>query len=174
MSHALQVCTGGPEREEWWRGVLRYENIKRNLDDCLDRDSGDKRAWIEWVVKVREGEMITRVVVRVESTVSKKGRCRKASVEWKLSGGDISVPVSPGTELDTNQLAGASQISLQATLSGGHWNDIMLFKREGDRGEKPDTQFKLLVYFTKSGTEQDMNPSRKTGLLNRIKRLLWK
>ena len=35
------------------------------------------------------------------------------SVEWRLSGGDISLTVSPDTELDTNLLAGANQISHQ-------------------------------------------------------------
>ena len=70
-------------------------------------------------------EIIDRVVVRVNSTVSEGG-----SGLWRLSGGDISLTVSPGTELNTNQLAGATQISLQATLQGGRWwwdHDIQLF-----------------------------------------------
>ena len=115
----------------------------------LTRKDSDKPGLIEWVVKVREGEMITRVVVRVESTAD-----GNASVEWKLSGGDISVPVSPGTELDTNQLAGASQISLQATLTGGKRNEPHLFK-SSKKQKTEDIQLKLLVYFARSGTEQD-------------------
>ena len=83
--------------------------------------------------------MITRVVVRVESTVS-----YEASVEWELSGGDISLTVSPGTELDTNQLVGATQISLQATLPGG--GDSELFSSLRTEEKQPDTQLKMLVY----------------------------
>ena len=94
----------------------------------------------------REGEIIDRVVVRVNSTVSEGG-----SGLWRLSGGDISLTVSPGTELDTNQLAGATQISLQATLPGG--GDSELFSSPRTEEKQPaDTQMKLLVYFARSRT----------------------
>ena len=117
--------------------------------------------------------MITRVVVRVESGVYRYDWDSKRwvestdstedSVEWKLSGGDISVPVSPGTELDTNQLAGASQISLQATLAGGGDDNTRLFSTS-KKQKTEGSQLKLLVYFTRSGTEQDQQEGGKWGI----------
>ena len=153
--------TEGGDREGWWRGVWRWENIQRR--DYSRRDEVDLareyggEGLIEWRVKVREGEMITRVVLRVESTVSNKG-----SVRWELSGGDISLTVSPGTELDTNQLAGANQISLQATLLGRSYNDSKLFRSPRTEEKQLNTQLKLLVYFARSGTDQDQQEDRQT------------
>ena len=63
----------GRDREEWWHGVWRCQNIERREDYSqedmfyLAREVSVKSGLIEWVVKVREGEMITRVVLRVES-----------------------------------------------------------------------------------------------------------
>ena len=151
------INTAGPDREEWWRGVWSWDNIGRrdySREDTvyLHRWDSNKPGLIEWVVKVREGEMITRVVVRVESTDSDG-----ASVEWELSGGDIGLPVSPGTELDTNQLAGASQISLQATppLTDEKKDQWLFRASRTEEGLAEETQLKLLVYFARSGTEQD-------------------
>ena len=119
--------------------------------------------------------MITRVVLRVESTAYYGG-----SVEWKLSGGDTSLLVIPGTELDTNQLAGATQISLQATLLGGYALDPQLFRSSRTEEKQGDANLKLLVYFERSGTAQDQQEDRqsektkKSGLLDKIKRLFRK
>ena len=186
------INTAGPERagREWIEGVWSCENIWRkeryyDLDgdiyveeyNLTKEKSTNKPGLIEWVMKMREGEMITRVVVRVESGIhSYDQESNKwvestdsdgASVEWELSGGDISVPVSPGTELDTNQLAGASQISLQATLNGGVNEDFSLHETQLFSSSKTDqkqqaseseekhqgTQLKLLVYFARSGSD---------------------
>ena len=151
--------TKGPDREGWLGGVWRRENIeRRDSRDMvfLAREGYREQGLIEWRVKVREGEMITRVVLRVESTVSNKG-----SVRWELSGGDISLTVSPGTELDTNQLAGATQISLQATLLGD-WEYTELLNSSRTEERQRDTQLKLLVYFARSGTDQDHQEDRQT------------
>ena len=135
--------------------------------------------------------MITRVVLRVESTVYCWDSDIKrwvevdggASVRWKLSWGvweDISLTVSPGTELDTNQLAGATQISLQATLLGGYALDPQLFRSSRTEEKQGDANLKLLVYFERSGTAQDQQEDRqsektkKSGLLDKIKRLFRK
>ena len=68
------INTAGPDREEWWRGVWRWQNILRRdysyKDEVYLAKKTRKPGLIEWVLKVREGEMITRVVVRVESTES--------------------------------------------------------------------------------------------------------
>ena len=107
--------TAGGERGEWGRGVWRSDNIQRKeeLESgwnmvylARERDSHkEKPGLLEWRVKVREGQVITRVVVRVESTVY-YGAC----VTWEVSGGGTTLSVSPGSELDTNQLAGATQV----------------------------------------------------------------
>ena len=100
--------------------------------------------------------MITRVVLRVESKVSSG-----AFVWWSVSGGDTSLIVRPGRELDTNQLAGATQISLQARLLGGQgydaWKHTQLLRSRRTEEAQPDTadtQLKLVVYFERIETDQ--------------------
>ena len=77
---------------------------------------GREQGLIEWRVKVREGEMITRVVLRVESTVF-----GEASVKWLLGGGDLCLMPSPGTELDI-QVAGATQVLSRLEVESQHFS----------------------------------------------------
>ena len=155
--------TAGGERRGWRAGVWRFENIQRKdypWEDMvfLAREYSEEPGLLEWRVEVREGERISRVVVRVESRVSER-----ASVRWEVSGGGNSLTVSPGTELDTNQLAGATQISLQATLlADPHSPDTELFTSSRTEEKQPDTKLKLLVYFGRSGTLQDQHEDKET------------
>ena len=118
--------TAGGERKGWSAGVWRSQNIQRYVEAfwkmvflCRVKalDQGD----LEWRVKVREGEMITRVVLRVESTVF-----HGASVKWFLGGGDLCLMPSPGTELDI-QLAGATQVLSRLEAGGGELTFKYLF-----------------------------------------------
>ena len=117
--------TAGGEREGWSAGVWRSNNISRTVETFwnmvfLSRLKASDQGEIEWRVKVREGEMITRVVLRVESTVFKG-----ASVKWLLGGGDVCLMPTPGTELDI-QLAGATQV--MAMMESQHFCiDFSLF-----------------------------------------------
>ena len=110
--------------------------------------------------------MITRVVVRVERVR------RKAGVEWTwtLSGRDISLRVSPGIELHTNQLTGATKISLRATLLGDNswerhltqkavagqlrFKDLMLEMNEGEDGKEEEKR--------QGSNDEDWNPIGKS------------
>ena len=49
--------TAGPEREGWWRGVWRGQNIERRdySQIYLARNNRKKPGLIEWRVKLREG-----------------------------------------------------------------------------------------------------------------------
>ena len=120
--------TAGRQREGWSSGVWRSQNIQRTVETLwnkvfLSRVKASHPAEIEWVVRVREGEMITRVVLRVESRVY-----QGASVEWLLGGGDVCLMPSPGTEHDL-QLAGATQV-----LSGPDGDEALSFHKDTDRG----------------------------------------
>ena len=105
--------TAGGDKQGWSSGVWRSQNIQRKVETdwnmaYLARVEGSDREQqgeIEWRVRAREGERISRVVLRVESTVY-----QGATVRWQLCGGDICLMPRPGTELDTNQLAGATQV----------------------------------------------------------------
>ena len=103
----------GGERKGWSAGAWRSQNIQRKVETDwnmvylarLEGSDREQQGEIEWRVKAREGERISRVVLRVESTVY-----HGASVRWQLCGGDICLMPRPGSQLDTNQLAGATQV----------------------------------------------------------------
>ena len=105
--------TAGGERQGWRGGVWSSRNIERKVETDwnmvylarLEGSDREQQGEIEWRVKAREGERISRVVLRVESTVY-----HGASVRWQLCGGDICLMPRPGSQLDTNQLAGATQV----------------------------------------------------------------
>ena len=127
---------GGVERREGWRsGVWRGQNIGRKVETdwnmvYLARVEGSEREQqgeVEWRFSVGEEATVSRVVVSVESCCY-----HGASVRWTLCGGEVCLMPTPGTELDTAQLAGARQVSLQATLLGGEgdnaWQHTQLFR----------------------------------------------
>ena len=149
--------TAGGEREGWSAGVWRSQNIQRKVETDwnmvylarLEGSARDQQGEVEWVVKMREGEVVDRVVLRLESTVY-----QGASVRWQLCGGDICLMPRSGAELDTNQLAGATRISLQATLVGGEgdnaWQHTQLFRSSRTEENQPVAKFSLVVHFKRA------------------------
>ena len=127
--------SGGERREGWSSGLWRSVNIGRKVETDwnmvylarLEGSDTEQQGEAEWRFSVGEGAAISRVVLSVDSTCY-----HGASVRWQLCGGDICLMPRAGTELDTYQLAGAGQVSLQASLTGGQgdngWQHTQLFR----------------------------------------------
>lgn len=145
--------TGVMVREGFMSGLWSGRNVARKVEHDwnmayiarVEGTGAKDKGEAEWRLRLPNSVSVDRLELLVDSKTFQSG-----AVRWQLCTDKICLMPTPGVQLDTRQFAGAREISLHATLSGGDgdnaWQHTQLF-RSSTTGEENGPKLKLVVYF---------------------------
>merc|ERR1712117_174467 len=128
---------GDTVRDTFAAGTFSCDNIARKVESdwnmvYLARLEGNNGAGtMEWKFQMRDNFVVDRIVVSVDTTCFHDGVIR-----WQLCNDQVCLVPTPAVTLDSKEFAGAKQVTLHASLSGGQgdsaWQHTQLFRSSRD------------------------------------------